>query len=373
MTFLPYFTTISSYPDFTTSEQKLECISSYFFKLKDNIDKYHFLSFISYHVESGKLKTSWVEKKLFFSLFKACVKSSFFCDRIKFDFGNTFAYIDYNKKIAKGGYGSIYNGLYKATHKTNSGTTYFHDDIVMKILHNSEDDLQQLLCGFKEIEILKSLSDSNYTSKYYESCLFFDNKGKINVAIFLKKLNTSWRKSGKLIMDVLCELFEALDFIQKRGICHNDLKDNNIVLGDDNRLKLIDFGVSFFYDTKTCSTSLLSSNLHANQIALSLPLLKSPVDNTKISHADKIDIWSLGILCGSLIFKQDQFNFDIFFENYTPKISTITKVVFLDSVLDHVKNTKDLNCFYPILNGCLNENPKDICSLSELESFLFEP
>lgn len=47
-----------------------------------------------------------------------------------------------------------------------------------------------------------------------------------------------------LIRSYLGQLADALAFLHARGICHRDIKDENVVLGEEGRCWLIDFGSS---------------------------------------------------------------------------------------------------------------------------------
>lgn len=67
------------------------------------------------------------------------------------------------------------------------------------------------------------------------------------------------------------QIVECVDYLNSRGICHRDIKDENIVIDNDFRVKLIDFGSAViiprpqgklfdrFYGTINCK----SSSLHA--------------------------------------------------------------------------------------------------------------
>ena len=47
-----------------------------------------------------------------------------------------------------------------------------------------------------------------------------------------------------LIRTYLGQIADGLAFLHARGICHRDIKDENIVLAEDGRCWLIDFGSS---------------------------------------------------------------------------------------------------------------------------------
>jgi serine/threonine protein kinase len=47
-----------------------------------------------------------------------------------------------------------------------------------------------------------------------------------------------------LIRSYLGQIADALAFLHARGICHRDIKDENVVLAEDGRCWLIDYGSS---------------------------------------------------------------------------------------------------------------------------------
>lgn len=49
---------------------------------------------------------------------------------------------------------------------------------------------------------------------------------------------------GPLVRSYLGQIADALAFLHARGICHRDVKDENVVLGEHGRCWLIDFGSS---------------------------------------------------------------------------------------------------------------------------------
>ncbi|KIO31119.1 hypothetical protein M407DRAFT_138493, partial [Tulasnella calospora MUT 4182] len=49
---------------------------------------------------------------------------------------------------------------------------------------------------------------------------------------------------GPLIRSYVGQIADALAFLHARGICHRDIKDENVVLGEHGRCWLIDFGSS---------------------------------------------------------------------------------------------------------------------------------
>ena len=63
-----------------------------------------------------------------------------------------------------------------------------------------------------------------------------------------KPLSASHPMSGFDYMDSFKHLLEGISLLQGQGICHHDLKDNNIVVDEKGVLRIIDFGAAFLGD-----------------------------------------------------------------------------------------------------------------------------
>jgi serine/threonine protein kinase len=94
------------------------------------------------------------------------------------------------------------------------------------------------------------------------------------------------------------QLINGIEYIHKKGVCHRDLKPENLLLTEKNKLKIIDFGLSNYFNGNLLETPCGS------------PCYASPemVRGHKYDGF-KIDIWSSGIilyamLCGYLPFEE---------------------------------------------------------------------
>lgn len=83
------------------------------------------------------------------------------------------------------------------------------------------------------------------------------------------------------------QFFEALDFCHRNGICHRDVRLDNLMLDNAGNVKITDFGHSGIYTPgwDLFSTSLVGSvyNLSPEQIL------------GKVYSGEKIDVWSAGV------------------------------------------------------------------------------
>jgi serine/threonine protein kinase len=91
----------------------------------------------------------------------------------------------------------------------------------------------------------------------------------------------------------LAELALALKCLHDRGIVYRDLKSENVMIGTDGHVKLVDFGLSIQSDTcyRTCGT--------AEYIA--------PEMVAKKPYGKEVDWWELGILFYEMLFRRTPF------------------------------------------------------------------
>lgn len=95
-------------------------------------------------------------------------------------------------------------------------------------------------------------------------------------------------------------LVSAVDYLHKNCIVHRDLKIENIVIDQNDNLKLIDFGLSNFFDNSALLRTFCGS------LYFAAPELLMGLEYS----GQEVDIWSLGIilyvmLCGKVPFDDE--------------------------------------------------------------------
>jgi len=146
------------------------------------------------------------------------------------------------------------------------------------------------------------------------------------------------------------QLINGLESIHKHGIVHRDLKPENLLITKNNILKIIDFGLSNYYDKNKLLSTPCGSPCYASPEVIS----------GKNYDGTLVDIWNTGIILYVMLCGHLPFNDDIRADLYKKIVKCEMKFpeIFGEDVID-------------LLKKILVNNPKERISIKEIKKHSF--
>lgn len=184
------------------------------------------------------------------------------------------------KLLGSGSYGSVYLAKNKRSE-------------FVAIKKFQMQDKQAYLSFKNEIKIFKkinsdylvSILDYYKDSKYMYLVMEYAREGDLEQYIRSSYKNKK-KMDSKFIDTVIYQITEALNVLHKNNIIHRDIKSSNILVFNDNLVKITDFGVSKLLENK---------NLLANT-SIGTPYYMSPELVNGTPYNFSVDFWAFGCL-----------------------------------------------------------------------------
>uniref|UniRef100_K7G6N6 non-specific serine/threonine protein kinase n=1 Tax=Pelodiscus sinensis TaxID=13735 RepID=K7G6N6_PELSI len=155
------------------------------------------------------------------------------------------------------------------------------------------------------------------------------------------------------------QLILAVEHLHRAGVVHRDLKIENLLLDEDNNIKLIDFGLS------NCAGIMGYSDPFSTQCGS--PAYAAPELLARKKYGPKIDVWSIGVnmyamLTGTLPFTVEPFSLRALYQkmvdkemNPFPAQLSTAAINFLQALLEPDPGKRP-NIQQALANRWLNEN-----------------
>lgn len=238
--------------------------------------------------KSYKLQISELEKKL-----KEATQDTTEKDDKKESLNTQFDILDEEKlealhRIKRIGRGST-SEVFEVSRETHLAQKFF-------IFDDGEIDMENMKRLFNEYQILSTLK-SPYIVKTFGMSFGTETEPP---SILLELCTCNLKQKLKSLNDeercgVISELSQGMRDVHQAGLIHCDLKLENILLDDENHMKLSDFGHSTLIKSDTMS--------NRSQIAGTLKYMAPELILERTDYNEKVDVYAFGVLIYVIVTK----------------------------------------------------------------------
>ncbi|KAL3644671.1 hypothetical protein CASFOL_009851 [Castilleja foliolosa] len=194
---------------------------------------------------------------------------------------------DSSKELGDGGFGTVYYGKLQDGREVAIKRHYNHGFRTMEQFLN-------------EIKLLTCLRHKNLVSLY--GCTSRRSKELLLIYEYIPNGTVADHLHGKKVDDspltwpvrmvIAIETASALSYLHKSGIIHRDVKTDNILLDDNFRVKVADFGLSRLFPNKAT---------HVSTGPQGTPGYVDPEYHRCYRLTDKSDVYSFGVVLAELV------------------------------------------------------------------------
>jgi serine/threonine protein kinase len=244
------------------------------------------------------------------------------------------------KPLGKGGFGEVWKVIHKKTNNVYVIKVIDKKNIIDQKLVDQMNREIEIMYKVNHPHIVKLVNHFEDDNKFY-LILHYASRGQL---YYLLKKNGKFDE--KTVAQFIRETLEAVKYLQTFDppIIHRDIKPENLLLDENLRIKLADFGWSNFKDTEKKRITYCGT-----------PEYLSPEMVEKLGHDASVDIWSIGVLMFELISGYAPFS-----GNNQDELFNNIKKLKINWPIDFPLFAKNL------ITRILRLNPKDRMSIDEI-------
>lgn len=190
------------------------------------------------------------------------------------------------KALGKGGFGEVWKVIHKKTNNIYVIKVIDKKNIIEQKLVEQMNREIEIMYKVDHPHIVKLVNHFEDDSKFY-LILHYASKGQL-----YSLLKKQGKFDEKTTAQFIRETIEAVKYLHSFDppIIHRDIKPENLLLDENLRIKLADFGWSNFKDNEETRNTYCGT-----------PEYLSPEMVKRIGHDSSVDIWSLGVLLFELL------------------------------------------------------------------------
>lgn len=197
------------------------------------------------------------------------------------------------RKVAEGGSAEIF----KARRQPYNTTC------ALKVLHARHMDDKRLIRGFEtEARLLETFDHKNIIK--FHRVIPKSERPAMELELFdsdhLKRIAGKIHRDGSTIplneaLFILLQVLEALEYLHKKRIVHKDMKPENVLVNEENEVKLIDFSIA-----AEVKTGFFAKLFHKEPPPEGTPTYLSPEQVTGQIVDERADLYSFGVMAFEL-------------------------------------------------------------------------
>lgn len=191
-----------------------------------------------------------------------------------------------DKAIGVGGFGEVWKVIHKATNKLYVIKVIDKKNIIEQKMVDQMNREIEIMYKVNHPHVVKLINHFEDDDKFY-LIMLYASRGQL-----YQLLKKNHRFDQRTAAQFMREVLEAVKYLHSFNppIIHRDIKPENILLDENSRIKLADFGWSNFKSDETNRVTYCGT-----------PEYLSPEMVKKQGHGTNVDIWSLGVLLFELL------------------------------------------------------------------------